>query len=159
MVNHVDEWGKRWPHFQPHEVFSSDQLHLFESKGVCPYSFRAFDKLHQFRIFLRKPVIINIGSHRRRGARSMKEVLQLNLETRGGDKWGYSFHLWCAFDISVLGMGSFELFYKALEFGMWGGVGLYDTFVHLDDRDNLDGKTVTWDNRTKKEPTIEQSRN
>ena len=145
------DWKKRWPHFTQEELFSPDQLFLIKTKGVFPYSFRSLDKLHKFREFVEAPLIINNSGHKRRGARSMGEVYEINRETRGKLRgWEYSFHLWCAFDVSSTKLSSLELYHKALDFGQWGGIGLYDTFVHLDDRDSLSGSVALWDLRATK---------
>jgi len=144
----LSKWADRWPHFRPEEVFSDAQL-LHLVRGVCPYSFRALDKLHDFRVFVGSPLICNSGAHRRRGARSISEVIQINKKTRGAlSGEGYSFHLWCAFDLSSNHYSPDELYKKALDFKLWGGIGRYDTFIHVDDRDNLSGETALWDNRS-----------
>lgn len=138
------EWVERWPDFKPEEILGPDQLKLFESKGVFPYSFRSLDKLQLFRRFVDKPFLINHGELLSRGARSMTNVWAINSQTRGKDRaWEYSFHLWCAFDISVPGMNAKDLFNEAIEFGQWGGVGLYSNFVHCDDRDHF-GLPARW---------------
>lgn len=141
MIN----WSDRWPFFTPEEIFSPDQLELFVNKGVCPYSFRSLDKLHDFRRFVDLPLMVNTPQHRRRGSRSLREVHEINLDTRApAEEWGYSFHLWCAFDITCPILDTLDLYHKALEFKLWGGIGLYPNFIHCDDRDNLTGITTTW---------------
>lgn len=141
------QWSDRWPDFKPEELLSPTQLKLYEVKGVFPYSFRALDKLQAFRRFVGAPFLVNHEKLLRRGARSPREVFDINSETRGNDRaWEYSFHLWCAFDISVPGMPTIDLFAKALAFGQWGGVGIYNTFVHCDDRDYFVGP-ARWDAR------------
>ncbi len=151
----LTDWQKRWPNFRVEEILSPTQQQLFERKGVIPYSFRALDKLQEFRRFVDRPFLVNQGplngGLRRRGARSLKEVYDINRETRGAARaWEYSFHLWCAFDISVPGMEPYELWEKARLFGKWGGIGLYNTFVHVDDRDYF-GMPAIWDARYSKE--------
>ena len=147
----LSDWSSRWPSFTLAEVLSDDQLKLFKSKGVFPYSFKALDKLQDFRNFIDAPLLINHGGSMRRAARSMKDVYEINRETRGKERgWEYSFHLWCAFDLTCPGKPSTELFSLAKDFGLWGGIGLYDTFVHCDDRSIFGDSPTTWDFRTKK---------
>lgn len=151
MTVNLDNWAKRWPSFKPEEILSPTQLILFNSKGVFPYSFRAIDKLQTFRDFVAKPLKVNHLGLNKRGARSLWEVYQTNRESRGNEEgWGWSFHLWCAFDVSCDSMTSKELFALAVDCGLWGGVGLYDTFIHVDDRDSFATKPVTWDLRKQK---------
>jgi hypothetical protein len=141
------KFSDHWPNFKVEEVLSPTQLQLFERKGVFPYSFRALDKLQEFRTFVGLPFLINHGSLERRGARSMKDVFEINSQTRGRERaWEWSFHLWCAFDISVEGMSPMDLYEKAIDFGKWGGIGIYNTFVHVDDRDWFD-MPQRWDAR------------
>lgn len=151
------DWAKRWPDFKVEEILSPDQLSLLRTKKVFPYSFASMDTLQEFRNFIGKPFLINHGTLLRRGARSMNEAYDINLTTRGKQNraraWEYSFHLWCAFDITVEGMSSLELFTLAIQFGKWGAIGLYDSFIHCDNRDSLSGEIVTWDARSYKKPT------
>jgi hypothetical protein len=141
----------RWPSFTPEEILSTTQLKLLDEKGVFPYSFRSLDKLEEFRSFVGHPLIINAFGRKKAGARSVREVVDINREIRGADRaWEYSFHLWCAFDVKCPSISARDLYIKAISFGKWGGVGRYDTFVHVDDRDNLSGITTTWDLRSGK---------
>jgi len=141
-------WSERWPYFKPDEIFSDQQLALY-MRGIFPYSFRSLDRLHDFRVFVGHPLICNSGGMNRRGARSISEVIEINRKTRGSlAAHGYSFHLWCAFDLSCHALSPDELYEKAIAFQLWGGIGRYDTFVHVDDRDNMSGQPTLWDNRT-----------
>lgn len=147
-MNLETEWKRRWPYFQPREIFGDEQYKLFTQKGVIPYSFRALDKLCKFREYLNAPIIVNVGEQRHRGARSVREVYHVNKKTRPvGQEWGYSFHLWCAFDIIAPPHSPLVLYGLALKSGLWGGVGLYKTFVHVDDRDHFGTEPTTWDMR------------
>lgn len=150
-MNTREEWAKRWPHFTPTELLSTEQLWLFEHKGVIPYSFRALDKLETFREFVNTTIIVNKDGNRLRGARSLREVYHTNKQSRKvGKEWGYSFHLWCAFDINIPGFSPFQVMGLALDSKLWHGVGVYDTFTHIDDRDTFSGTAVTWDYRKEK---------
>lgn len=147
MIN----WAERWPDFKIEEILSPMQLKVLEDRKVFCYSFAAIDTLQEFRRFIGKPFLINHGDLLRRGSRSMQEAYDINLSTRGKQNparaWEYSFHLWCAFDITVEGLTNLELFNKAMEFKKWGGIGLYESFVHCDCRDSLTGEIQTWDAR------------
>lgn len=148
-----ETFSTRWPAFKIEEILGPDQLDLFKRKGVFPYSFRALDKLQAFRESFGMPFIINHGDQMLRGARSMTNVWAINAQTRGKPRaWEYSFHLWCAFDISVNGIAPEQLYKAALNFGQWGGVGLYNTFVHCDDRDYFTFP-ASWDARYPKPKT------
>ena len=152
MVQKVLDWTERWPSFSLEELFSPDQLDLIQHKNVFPYSFKALDKLQEFRNWIGEPLLVNHSGSLRRGGRSMQDVYEINKRTRGYENaWGYSFHLWCAFDVSPkpdskLTVG--ELYNRALAWGKWGGIGRYETFVHLDDRDSLNGTVALWDFRS-----------
>lgn len=144
-----ESWKARWPHFSPEELLSDEQVRLLDKKGTIPYSFRALDKLETFREFLKAPIIVNKGGSRLRGARSLREVYHTNRVTRKpGEEWGYSFHLWCAFDINVVGLSPLQVMDKAVESKLWGGIGVYNSFTHIDDRDSFVAAPVLWDYRT-----------
>lgn len=145
-MNVFEEWKFRWPHFSPNEILSPDQLNLFRDRGIVPYSFRALDKLEHFRILLGEPILVNQPGLMHRGARSIKEVHDLNMTVRkNAEEWSYSFHLWCAFDISVKSLTPELLMQAAIESKLWKGIGLYKTWVHVDDRDTFSETPVLWD--------------
>jgi len=136
---------RRWPNFKPEEILSPDMIELWEKKGVFPYSFCALDGLQFLRRDLGKPIIVNHSADCRRGARSIPEAVSLINEAKAQR---YSFHLWCAFDISVVGMTSVQLYEAIVKSAFFFGIGVYDTFIHIDDRDVVDNKIVVWDSRT-----------
>lgn len=150
MENEPVNWDSRFPDFRIEEILSPDQLVLFHTKHVFPYSLKALDKLQAFRKFVGSSLVVNKTGSFRRGARSMREVYEINRQTRSRERgWEYSFHLWCAFDVSSGSIPSSQLFEMAVDFkdeklGRWGGIGLYDTFVHVDDRDTLSGGATVW---------------
>lgn len=96
------------------------------------------DKLQDFRSFLDREFLVNHGSLRLRGWRSLRENEKI------GGKLFHPFGV--AADITVIGMDSEAVFRAAKEFG-FHGVGLYDTFVHVDMRPRLNDEVVTWDYR------------
>lgn len=132
----------RWPNFSPEEVLSPDGLKLVHNQGVFPLQFSALDKLQAFREHLGKRFTINSDNHKRRGWRSIKENFELN-------RYQFSFHTaGCAFDVTVEDMTPEEVKESALGFG-FSGVGVYDTFTHLDLRSLID-KPITWESKKKK---------
>lgn len=139
------EWSERWPDFKPEELMSPVQLELLFTKRVMPYAFRALDKLQEFRVFLDKPLIINRGHHRKRGARSINEVVSL-IPDFSSNPTAYSFHLWCAFDISCPELPVKELYQELKDWGKFKGLGYYPEkgFVHVDDRDSFFDELTTW---------------
>lgn len=143
----LSEWSKRWPSFHVEELLSEQQLLLLTKKGVFPYSFRSLDKLQKFRDLVGSPFIINKSGQNRRGARSIDEVIAVNKTIRGVSPYSYSFHLWCAFDISSATHSPWELREKALASKLWGGIGIYDTWLHCDDRDFFGDTPTLWDGR------------
>lgn len=146
----LSEWSKRWPSFHVEEILSQDQLALFTNRGVFPYSFRALDKLQSFRGLVGAPLIVNKTGSGRRGARSIEEVVAVNKSIRGVSPYSYSFHLWCAFDISCSVVRPVELRQIAIESKLWGGIGIYDTWLHCDDRDFFGDTPTLWDGRSRK---------
>jgi uncharacterized protein YcbK (DUF882 family) len=133
----LEEWYDRWPNFKPKEIHSPEGLVLF-SRGIMVMQYIHMDRLQQFRTYLGKKFLINHGSHQLRGWRSLKEN-----ESIGGKKYH---PLGFACDTSVVGMKPKDVFKEAIDFG-FTGVGLYDTFCHLDSRP---GKLATWDYRKHK---------
>lgn len=129
-------WVNRWPNFSPEEVLSSDQLALCE-RGVFPFSFTFMDNLQAFRDLV-GPLLVNHAGMTRRGFRSPGDLAGIYEDAR------YSFHLWCACDVSSSKYEPVELFYKALEFRRFKGLGLYPTFLHLDGRDSFWDTETVW---------------
>lgn len=105
---------------------------------LCP---RAMDTLQLWREMLGEPLLVNHLSLTLRGVRTADEN-----ESIGGAK--NSMHV-CgrAFDISSPALTPDALYKAAFDSGLWGAVGRYDSFVHVDVRLN-EGSPVTWDNRT-----------
>ena len=121
-------WLLRFPNFEMSEVLSPDGVALVLKTGQIPINQNAMAKLQAFRVWLNRPIKVNSDKLKLRGFRSSTE----NKGIKGAAN--FSFHLLgMAFDISADGMSTQELFDKAKEFG-WGGIGLYDTWVHVDDR-------------------------
>lgn len=135
MVRSLKElWKLKWPNFAPEEILSPDGLSLF-NQGYLPMQVHHMDKLQRFRMYLNRRFYVNYAGLQLRGFRSMAENKSIG---------GKLYHpLGFATDVTVDGMKSEELFTAAIEFG-FSGVGLYDTFCHLDSRP---GSLVTWDFR------------
>jgi hypothetical protein len=137
-----EKWEERWPDFKPDEILSPRALYLLTQKGVFPFSFRALDKLQAFRAFVGSPLLVNHHTHKRRGVRTVLDLTELN-EDLNRDRYMYSFHLWCAFDLSSTVLNPHELYEYAVDFDQWGGIGRYSWGVHVDDRDSF-GDVATW---------------
>lgn len=127
-----------WPNFKPEEILSPNGLLLF-GEGVLIYSPDMLDRLEAFRAEINKPILINHKGLALRGYRSPKEN-----EMAGGKK--FSMHLLgIAADCTVPDMTSAELAEHALRSELFTGIGIYDTFVHLDSRYVLDDKIRRWE--------------
>jgi uncharacterized protein YcbK (DUF882 family) len=111
----------------------------------------AVDFLQDFRTELGKQMLCNMPGHYRRGWRSPEENRRIYQEHRLGINPDgpeidpkdnrFSFHTsGCAFDITCPDIPPGELFLAAREYG-WQGLGLYDSFVHMDLRD---GPKAEW---------------
>ena len=97
--------------------------------------------LEKIREHFGKPVNINSGYR----------TPSYNRKTQGAAK--NSQHMYGnAADISIKGVTPLEI-YKWLRTWHTGGLGLYDTFVHVDVRDLIGLRTETWDNRKSKPAT------
>lgn len=101
------------------------------------------DKLQSFRDAIQKPFFVNHAGHKLRGWRSWKENLLVD---------GRLYHpQGLAADVTVHEMSIMDLARAAKSFG-FHGVGLYDTWVHVDCRPRLSAESFfTWDYRTIKE--------
>lgn len=130
---------ERYPNFKPLEVVSPliyhKYPHLIDLNGL--------DKLQKFRKDCDFPFLINHGELKYRGFCVYH------------DRWAVpgraeeSMHYRCAFDVSPGKGGPNVLeFYKlAYDSGLWGGLGLYNSFVHMDTRWVVDKPTV-WNEST-----------
>lgn len=126
---------------------SPTQLALFYERGVLAISGAALDKLQRFRNVLGVPLVVNHGSSRLRGSRSIIEAVNL-FEDFCQDPNSWTFHLYCGFDVSCEDRSAKWLFDRAKDFGEFHGIGLYPTWVHLDDRTSLDDEITTWGDDT-----------
>lgn len=127
----------RWPNFAPHEVLSPDGMALYE-RGIFVLRTSALDFLQMFRNHIDVRLVVNNSANLHRGWRSPQE----NLEIYDGDN-RFSFHTaGVAFDVSSPDLTPLELMRRAKSFG-WVGIGLYATFLHLDQRD---GEHAFWNN-------------
>lgn len=117
----MSEW--RWPHFKPSEL-------ACKCCGELPDTIDAslLDRLELLRVVLKKPLRITSG-HRCRIH---------NLDEGGAV---YSQHKNLAVDISLRGHDLRLLYQTALSLGILG-IGLAQTFIHLDMRNNIDGKKI-----------------
>lgn len=153
----------RWPNFSPGELLSPDGLELY-GRGIFPLDIASIDRLQLLRDRWGGPIRVNMPFAVHRGWRSPEEnrriYQQLRLRNGGASKVAiaadnrFSFHVaGKAFDISpdfpkssrsIVKARLDELYLLAEEVG-FNGLGRYDTFVHVDNRD---GDIARWDSRT-----------
>lgn len=114
----VEDW--RWPHFKPSELACRCCGNLPDELDEV-----LLDNLEIYRVLVGKPLRINSG-HRCR---------KHNLKVGGA---AYSQHKRLAVDISLYGHDPLNLYKLALEVGFLG-IGLGETFIHLDMRNEIDG--------------------
>lgn len=129
--------------FEPEELLSPHGMILF-NKGILVLQPEFVLKVVAFRKHLDSPFTFNYGNERLRGWRS-------GAENQDGKRNNNPFHpMGVAGDLSVKGLTSFAVAELAKSFG-FRGVGLYDTFVHIDNRPSLDEDVLYfWDNRKNK---------
>jgi hypothetical protein len=139
-------------YFSVVEIFSPRLLDWGEGKEydlASRVNFRFLEKLKALREEINKPIIINHGSNLRRGFRHFKD--QQEIVKQGLTESELSFHcLFCACDISIDGFISIEIkefIDNQLGNSFFGGMGLYNSFVHLDGRENLTNTAIVWDFR------------
>lgn len=134
MLHKVD-W--HWPDFTPAEVLSPDGMRMLETQDTLLYSPLMLTCLQQFRFKIQQPILINHAGLKLRGFRSCKENATVGKE--------FSMHiLGIAADCSVKGMTPSELAEKAKKSGLFTGIGVYQTFVHLDIRPILTHRIREW---------------
>lgn len=114
------EWYARWPHFSPTEISCR---HCNEIPQELDLEF--LDALETLRVRLAKPLHVNSG-HRCR----------IHNQLVGGAP--YSQHKAFAVDLSLTGHNPLDMYTAALSVGFLG-VGLGESFLHLDMRREIDG--------------------
>lgn len=137
-------WRERFPSFGMEELLSPAGLECYARTGRIPLDFTAIDKLQAFRNHLGNAVKVNYAGMTHRGFRSHEENAAIDGSARMSPHC-----LGKAFDITVDNMTEEQVFAEAIKFG-WRGVGIYDTWVHVDMMDHFKEGPVTWDKRTKK---------
>ena len=131
----------RWKDFSPKEVLSPMGLRVWADKEILMVRPEAMDKLQAFREDLGIPLFVNHLGLTLRGYRHYDEHRVLHKGAK------FSQHVQgCAFDVSSNQIEPLALYEQALDFG-WTGVGLYDTFVHMDIRC---GPRATWSERLRR---------
>lgn len=126
-------------YFEPEELLSKSGMDLFR-KGLMVIDWDFLGELVAFREKMDVPFIVNSGDHHRRGWRSSAENLIPPCT-------GKPYHpMGVAADITPKGMDILEFAAEAQYFG-FHGVGVYNTFVHVDLRPRIGDRTFTWDNR------------
>lgn len=137
----------KWDFFKPQELLSIQGMAQLRKNNLLLHP-RAVDKLVFLRKEIDKPIIVNTKAHKNRGYRSVKE----NKEVGGSF---FSRHTQgIAFDCTPVGLELEDFVCYAMRAG-WGGIGLYDTFVHVDDRYKIKDKITFWNHETGKAQTID----
>ena len=106
---------------------------------ITPLLYFHMDRLEQLRADLDRPLVVNSG-HR---------CLIHNEHCDGAPN---SMHLHIATDVRASASDDWvdimdRVHELALDIG-FGGIGLYNTFIHLDSRDHLNRGVARWNNRT-----------
>lgn len=124
----------RWKNFKPAEVLGRDGLDQYIHHRNLMLQPFALDALQGFRNSLGLPIVVTSGY------RSERENNACAGKTFSRHVQGI------AFDIRVPGMGVHELFEKAKDWKLFGGVGLYikKNFVHVDARPRLTKDPIWW---------------
>jgi zinc D-Ala-D-Ala carboxypeptidase len=122
------EWNKRWPDFTPDEVCCKGTKQIF-------IQIEAMDKLQKMRNIIMLPLKIN----------SAYRTPAYNKEIGGSINSQHIFGR--AFDVKIRGgKWGVEEMKKAARMVGFTGVGLYDTFIHVDNRPS---GQADWDMRGK----------
>ena len=127
-----------WDDFKPQEILSPDGLARYE-EGQLFFSPVMLDNLQAFRQLIQKPILVNHAGLKFRGYRSPSE------NRKAGGKPQSIHLLGLAADCTVPDMTSGELAERAEKSGIFTGIGVYDTFVHLDCRYVLDNIIRKWE--------------
>jgi len=128
----------RWRYFTPEEVLSPDGLEQY-ARGILLISPTLLDHLEALRSKLKHPLRVNHNGLKFRGYRSPHE----NYSIVGGEK--YSYHMQgLAADISCYQVSQEQFLGAIRSLGAFRGIGIYDTFVHVDIRHSLTNAEVSW---------------
>ena len=114
------EWYARWPHFRPEEIACRHCGELPQTIDL-----EVLDKLELLRARLGRPLKINSGYR-----------CGIHNALIGGAT--FSQHKSLAVDISLSGHDQETLYRTALQIGFLG-IGIAETFIHLDMRREIDG--------------------
>lgn len=143
-------WEEVLPSFLPGELLSPElaqkqMYHAIDLDSALKLQ-RFRDRVHQsMGVGLR----VNFGTFRHRGVRTHNDQVQIN-KLYPGSAETFSMHC-CgkAWDVSLpegkSGEADYEQLYQlAVEF-CWHGIGRYNSFLHIDNRDiELTGKVAQW---------------
>jgi hypothetical protein len=132
-------WISRWPKILPQDILSPAGLEEFHS-GNMVMNVEFMDKLHLFLLLFNKRFYIN--------------NFEFGLELRGWRSWaenlridGKLYHpMGVAADVTIEGVSPGEVA-EAAETAGFHGIGVYNTFTHIDLRPRLTDHVFKWDNR------------
>jgi len=132
------EWKKLAPSFEPPELLSPKGMSYFDrGHAVITPSFMLH--LQGFRNHMASPFFVNHGESKLRGYRGAYEAI--------GVSFGPYHMMGVAADVTVPNVDVEVVAKEAKKFG-FRGIGIYDTFTHIDLRPRLVDKVFEWDNRT-----------
>jgi len=133
------EWDYRFPHFEPREYLSPGGMDLFK-KNIIPFDTGILDTVEVLRTTLNVdrveltgedydiPLIINQRTHQLRGFVTPEEWVYGRTKEKGQS---YSYHLWCAADVSSPSVEP-EVLFRYANLLKFRGIILYDWGLHLD---------------------------
>ena len=136
----IDNWPAT--NFTPEEILSPESINLYKMTGLINVDDEALENLQAFRDFIGISLVVNFGEHRHRGTRTYAENQKIK-----GSATNSPHCLGKAFDISCKEFEPIELYDFALKFKRFKGIGIYDTWLHVDCA--WRSKITVWDNRSK----------
>lgn len=135
----LSAWTTRWPKVAPQDILSPVGLEHFQS-GHMVMNVEFMDKLHSFLLKFNSRFYIN--------------NFEFGLELRGWRSWaenlridGKLYHpMGVAADITIEGHTPAQIADAAEDYG-FHGIGIYNTFTHVDLRPLLGTTIFKWDKR------------
>lgn len=135
------EWDNRFPHFKPREYLSPGGMDLFK-KNIIPFDIDILDILEVLRTALNLDrqellrsgnitevqLIVNHSAQQLRGFVTPEEWVYGRTKEKGQS---FSYHLWCAADVSSPQVQP-EVLFRYASLLKFRGIILYNWGVHLD---------------------------
>lgn len=136
----IENWPA--PNFTPEEILSPESILLYERTGLINVDYDSLTMLQYFRNFVGSELLVNFGEHKHRGTRTHAENQKIK-----GSATNSPHCLGKGFDISSKIYSPKELYDLAIKFCHFRGLGIYDTWLHIDCAWRK--KLTIWDNRSK----------